>query len=66
MTHKKLFEESKTSLDEPVTSDELNTALNDMQDCKSPGIDGLSNELYATFWLKNYKLSLTRSTRLYT
>jgi exonuclease III len=45
-----LSAESKSFLDEPLTLEELSTAVKLVNKNKSPGIDGLPSEFYQTFW----------------
>ena len=46
----KLTDEDKLLLDKDVTLIEIETALKQMKNGKSPGIDGLSIEFFKTFW----------------
>lgn len=52
MTDTMLNEEQKKVLDNEITLPELTRALNSMKLNKTPGLDGLTVELYQTFWDK--------------
>lgn len=45
-----LSSDNKSSLDEPITSDELTQALMSLNKNSAPGIDGLTVEFYKHFW----------------
>lgn len=76
----KLTDEDKFLLERDVTLTEIETALKQMKNGKSPGIDGLSIEFFKTFWtdiknllfnayldcIKNGQLSPTMKTGLIT
>lgn len=47
---KKISEQSRKQLDKELTLDELANAVMQMPNNKSPGIDGLTIEVYKTFW----------------
>lgn len=47
-----LKERDKKSLDEEITLSELTSALRQMPNNKSPGLDGLTVEVYKMFWAK--------------
>ena len=46
----KLSEDQKESCEGPVSLDECGKALKELQNGKSPGTDGLTNEFYKFFW----------------
>ncbi|KAK3531523.1 hypothetical protein QTP70_024911, partial [Hemibagrus guttatus] len=46
----KITEESSRELDRELTLEELEVALNSMQNGRSPGIDGLPVEFFKAFW----------------
>ncbi len=48
---KKLTEEQKEDIDEPVTKEECYESLKSMDQNKSPGQDGLPAEFYRVFWV---------------
>ena len=48
----KLTKEKSKTLDGGITEKELFTALQSMENNKSPGNDGLTKEFYITFWNK--------------
>lgn len=48
----RLSEEDASSLDNPLTLDELEMAARSMQSNKSPGLDGIPPEFYLLFWEK--------------
>ena len=56
----RLEPEESENLDAPLTLDEITTAVKQLGNNKSPGLDGLSSEFYLTFWplLKNDLLSV--------
>ena len=41
----------RQKLDAPITQDELKDAVQQLQNNKSPGLDGITEEFYKTFWL---------------
>ena len=45
-----ITDETKQLLNAPITVTELSTALKDLPNGKSPGIDGLPSEFYKLFW----------------
>ena len=47
---KTLTPEEQESLDSPITKLELDTALKNMKNNKSPGLDGYSAEFFKSFW----------------
>ncbi len=52
----KLNEEDKILIDDELTLEEMDIALKQMSNCKSPGIDGLSTEFLKHFWKDIRKL----------
>ena len=48
--NRKLSEEDRKMLDEPITDEELYKALCALGDGKTPGHSGLTKEFYLTFW----------------
>ena len=48
--NKKVTTEQRTSLDKPVSKEELEIAITKLQKKKSPGPDGIPAEFYQTFW----------------
>ena len=50
LTPKTLTDHEKNLLEEPITKPELDTALKNMKNNKSPGLDGYSPEFFKFFW----------------
>ena len=48
--HPTLSQQAKILMDEDITSEELNTAMNQMASNKTSGVDGLSVNFYNRFW----------------
>ena len=46
----KLTEEDKNAMENDITLAELSKSLNEFQNNKSPGCDGLTKEFYQCFW----------------
>jgi hypothetical protein len=55
-----LDEDDKDRMEQPITPDELSNALSELNNNKSPGIDGLPPEFYKLFW-KNIKVVVCQS-----
>ena len=47
---KKISAEDKNKLDAPITEEELLEAVMQLNDNKSPGLDGITAEFYKTYW----------------
>ena len=47
---KKIDATDRQKLDAPITAEELHTAVYQLHDKKSPGIDGITAEFYKTYW----------------
>ena len=47
---KQITVQDRTQLDAPITELELQKAVYQLQDNKSPGLDGITAEFYKTFW----------------
>ena len=47
---KKIDATDRQKLDAPLTAEELHTAVYQLHDKKSPGIDGITAEFYKTYW----------------
>ena len=45
-----ISEEEKILLDRPISKEEIDIALKQLKNNKSPGIDGYSAEFFKTFW----------------
>ncbi len=50
VTESRLNEQKRTTLDEPLTMDELNKALDGANGATAAGIDGLNNKFIKKFW----------------
>ena len=63
---KRLSEEDRAMLDEPITEDELYKALKLLNKGKSPGHSGLTVEFYLKFWndLKEYLTGSLEETKI--
>ena len=61
---RKLNEKEKSFCDENLTLHECEEAVLNFKDNKSPGIDGIPNEFYKTFW--NEIKNILYSCLLYT
>ena len=48
----KLDKDDKDRMEQPITPDELGKALKELNNNKSPGINGLPPEFYKLFWKK--------------
>ena len=64
--HRKLSDSDRIKLDAELILDELEEAVMDMQDGKSPGLDGITAEFYKKFWylIKNQYLEYIRSAKI--
>ena len=63
---KKISTDDRRKLDAPITQKELDDALRQLHDNKSPGLDGITAEFYKHFWylIKNDYLNYINTAKL--